>query len=143
MTWSYDPTLATTRDKVRFEIQDTESLDPLFSNEEIDAKITLIGENVTAVALDLARKLMMKFARLVDVTVGKVSEANSQRFQAYKAIVDKLAADATALCIPSFGGVNVSANEALDADTSLVQPSPGAKRDELDSISDGSSYGGG
>lgn len=141
MTWSYDSTLATDRDKVRFEIQDTEESDQLFSDEEIDARLTSMG-SVPATVLDLAKKLMMKFARLVDVTVGKVSEANSQRYAAYKDLVTRLEQENAAYCLPSFGGTSVSNNETLDADTGLVQPAPGAKRDELDNLADGFSFGG-
>ncbi len=140
MTWTYTNTLASDRDKVRFELQDTEESDQLFADEEIDARLTSLG-SIPATVLDLAKRLMMKFARLVDISVGKVSESNSQRFQAYKSLVEKLEADNAAYCMPSFGGTSVSANETLDADESLVQP--GAKRGDMDNIGDGLTFGGG
>lgn len=140
MTWTYDNTLAASRDQVRFEIQDTDTNDQLFSDEEIDARLAVLV-TVPATALDLAKKLLLKFARLVDVTVGKVSESNSQRYQAYKDIVARLEADNAAYAIPSFGGVNVAANEALDDSTDLVQP--GAKRGDMDDVADVNGFGGG
>ena len=140
MTWTYDNTLATDRDKVRFGVQDTESTDPLFADEEIDARLSALG-SVQATILDLAKKLMIKFARLVDVSVGKVSESNSQRFAAYKELVSQLEADNAAYAVPSFGGVNVSDNEALDGDDGLVQP--GAKRGDTDDVANVNGFGGG
>ncbi|MCC6808699.1 MAG: hypothetical protein IT381_14840 [Deltaproteobacteria bacterium] len=140
MTWTYTNTLLTDRDKIRFEIQDTDTNDQLFSDEEIAARLTALG-SVSATVLDLAKKLLMKFARLVDVTVGKVSESNSQRYQAYKDIVARLEAEGAAYALPSFGGVNVDANETLDEDETLVQP--GAKRGDIDNVADGNGFGGG
>lgn len=140
MTWSYDPTLAADRDKVRFEIQDTETSDQLFSNEEIDARLSACG-TVSATALDLARKLMIKFARLVDTTVGKVSRSASQRFEAYKQIVYELEKLDAALAMPLFGGVNVAKNDALDSDTSVVQPLE--KVGDTDDLGSTATFGGG
>lgn len=140
MTWTYDNTLAGDRDKVRFEIQDTETSDQLFQDEEVDAILAREG-TVALTALALAKALMMKFARLVDVTVGKVSESNSQRYQAYKDLVARLEAEAAAYCMPSFGGTEVTKNETLDADTGLVQP--GAKRNDTDNNGGGIAFGGG
>ncbi len=141
MTWTYDNTLATDRDKVRFEIQDTETSDQLFADEEIAAVLTAEG-SVSYTVLSLAKKLMIKFARLVDTSVGRVSESASQRFAAYKTIVDKLEAELGAsYAMPSFGGVEVSANDALDADDTLVQP-----RNVIDgesNLADVSTFGGG
>lgn len=140
MTWSYDSTLATSRDQVRFEIQDTETSDQLFSNEEVDATLTATG-SVAAATLKLAKKLMMKFARLVDTSVGRVSESASQRYQAYKEIVAKLEADDAAYATPTFGGVSQSVNDALDADTDLVQPKN--KVDGESDLGDVNTFGGG
>jgi hypothetical protein len=140
VTWTYDPTLATDLDKVRFEIQDTETSDQLFSNEEITATLTATG-GVAATSLKLVKKLMLKFARMVDTQVGRVKESASQRYAAYKDIADKLEAEAAAYCIPSFGGTSIAANDALDADTSLVQPEN--KVGDNQNWEDVSTFGGG
>jgi hypothetical protein len=96
---------------------------------------------VQATALDLARKLMFKFVRLVDTSVGKVSESASQRFQAYKELVAVLEQQQTALCMPLFGGTTVSKNDALDANEDLVQPQE--KIDGLSNNGDTNTFGGG
>jgi hypothetical protein len=140
VTWTYDQTLASDLAKVRFEIQDTETSDQLFSDEEIGAVLTAQG-SVRAATLYLARRLMMRFARLVDTTVGRVSESASQRYAAYKEIVANIEAEQASLCLPSFGGTTVSANEALDANTDLVQPE--TKIGGTDNTRDVSTFGGG
>lgn len=139
MSWSYNPDLTSNLDLVRFEIQDTEATDPLFSNEEINAVLTQQGNLVSPTVLIFVNKLVMKFARLVDTTVGRVSEANNQRYQAYKELRDRLSAEV--LCLPSFGGTEVAKNEALDADTSLEQPQTSIG--DMDNIRNVSTFGGG
>jgi hypothetical protein len=141
VTWTYDSTLASNRDIVRFEIQDTDTNDQLFANEEIDAVLTAEG-SVAPTVLRLSKKLMMKFARLVDTSVGRVSESASQRYQAYKEIVERLENElGAAYCMPSFGGVEVSANESLDEDDDLVQPKN--KIDGESNLADRNTFGGG
>lgn len=141
MSWSYDPTLATDLDKVRFEIQDTDTSDQLFANEEINALLAVGGgTGVLAVALTLAKKLLLKYARQVDTTVGRVSESASQRYTAMKDLVSRLEADQM-LCMPSFGGTEHAKNDALDADTTLVQP--WTTREGDTNKSDRGTFGGG
>lgn len=139
MSWTYDPTLATPLDVVRFEIQDTESTDPLFSNEEITATLTANASGIPQTVLVLVKKLMMRFARLVDTTVGRVSESNNQRYLAYKDLAYRL--EATVLCLPSFGGTEVAKNTTLDADTSMEQPQTSIG--DMDNIRNVSTFGGG
>lgn len=141
MSWTYDPTLATDRDKVRFEIQDTEQSDQLFSDEEIAATLSANGSSVLGTTLALAKKLLFRFARLVDTTVGRVSESASQRFAAYKDLVARLEADGANLAGPAFGGTEVSKNDALNSDTGVVQP--WEKRDETDDTHNVATFGGG
>ncbi len=140
MTWTYDNTLASDRDQVRFEIQDTDTNDQLFADEEVDAVLTAEG-SVSASVLRLAKKLMLKFARMVDTSVGRVSESASQRYAAYKEIVAKLEADDAAHAQPLFGGTEISKNDALDEDVDLVQPREKFGGD--DNLGDRSTFGGG
>lgn len=130
MTWTYSgaPTLDS-RDEVRFLIQDTDTNDQLFSDEEIDYVMTVNGVGVSA-ALSLARRLLTKFARFVDSSVGAVSESASQRVAQYQAIIGDLELSLSASAIPTFGGVNVASNLTADQDTSQVQPA--FKRNQFD-----------
>ncbi len=139
MTWTYDPSLSTSLAVVRFEIQDTEITDQLFSDEEINATLTSNASGIPQTVLVLVKKLMIRFARLVDTTVGRVSEANNQRYQAYKDLAYRL--EAQTLCLPSFGGTEVVKNEALDADTSLEQPQ--TRVGDTDNVRNVSTFGGG
>jgi hypothetical protein len=130
MTWTYSgsPTVDS-RDEVRFLIQDTDTTDQLFSDEEIDYVMSVNGTG-TAAALSLARRLLTKFARFVDTSVGAVSESASQRVAQYQALIGDLELAMSASCLPSFGGVDVAANLGADQDTSQVQPA--FKRNQFD-----------
>ncbi len=139
MTWTYDPTLATDRDKVRFGIQDTEEGDPLFADEEIAATMTAVT-SVDNTILSLAKKLLLKYARQVDTSVGRVSESASQRYAAMKEIVSRLEGELT-LAMPEFGGVSNSENDALDQDTDLVQQ--WETREGTTNLGSRSTFGGG
>ena len=62
MAWSYDPTLAGDADRVRLLLGDTNSADPLLSDEEIAAMLTLEG-SVQAATAHAADALALIFAR--------------------------------------------------------------------------------
>lgn len=141
MTWSYDPSLSTDKDKVRFEIQDTETSDQLFADEEINALLAAGGGTpYKAVSLELARKLLMRYTRFVDTSVGRVDESASQRYQALKDLVDRLEAEQL-LVAPLFGGTENAKNTVADADSSMVQP--WTKRESESDVGDGGTFGGG
>ncbi len=63
MTWSYDPTLPTDKDKVRLKIADTVEADPLFQDEEITAVLAVEG-TVLKAAIALARGLVSRYSRV-------------------------------------------------------------------------------
>ncbi len=139
MSWSYDPTLSTDKDKVRFEIQDTESSDQLFSDEEIAATLTAQG-GVMSASLKLANLLLMKWVRFVDTTVGRVSESASQRVTNLKDIIARLENNLS-LAQPEFGGIDHDKNDALDQDDSLVQS--WETREGMTNLADRNTFGGG
>lgn len=85
-TWSQDPATSDL-DAVRFHLQDTDSTDPLMSDEEIqfviDQWVDIKGSNLWAASV-CADRLAAKFAREVSVGADGVSvavEALQQKFQ--------------------------------------------------------------
>lgn len=77
MTFTYDNTLSTNLAKVRFRIGDTDSADPLFTDEEIGALLSSEG-SVLKAALACCRSLAARFARKADAAIGMVRENLSQ-----------------------------------------------------------------
>ncbi len=121
MIFSYSTPTAGSRDEVRFLIQDTVEADPQFYDEEIDYAMSVAGTGVSC-ALFLARRLVAKYSRLADTTVGEVSESASQLAANYRALVGDLEQAVAGSVLPTFGGVDVQAVLAAKQDTSQVQP---------------------
>ncbi len=115
MAWTYSTSLATDKDKVRFEIGDTDTTEQLLSDEEITALLASEG-SVAAAAAKAAEGLAAKFSRLADRTVGNFSLSMSQRSKMYWDLAKKLGAKAGIWGVPTAGGWKLSDDEALNAD---------------------------
>ena len=95
-TYSGDPSTST-RNKVRFLINDTDSTDALFSDEELDYLITEWGGNVYEISRAACETLVSRFVRLSDSTsksVGdiSVSESYTAKAQQYKELANSFLA---------------------------------------------------
>lgn len=90
MTWTYsgDPS-ASPLDEARFLVGDTDTVDQLTSNEEINYFLKLKG-NAHAAAPHIAAAIMSKMSRQVDYWIGHEKVYASQRLAAYKTLVDTL-----------------------------------------------------
>jgi hypothetical protein len=95
-TYSGDPSTST-RNYVRFLINDTDSTDALFSDEELNYVISEWGNDAYKSARECAEILIARFSRLADSSsksVGdiSVSESFSQKIQHYKELANNLLA---------------------------------------------------
>lgn len=93
-TYSGDPSTST-RNYVRFLLNDTDSTDVLFSDEELSYVITEWGGDAYDAARECAEILIARFARLADSTsksVGdiSVSESYSSKISHYKELANSL-----------------------------------------------------
>ena len=93
-TYSGDPSTST-RNYVRFLINDTDSTDALFSDEELNYVISEWGGDAYKSARECAEILIARFSRLADSSsksVGdiSVSESFSQKIQHYKELANNL-----------------------------------------------------
>lgn len=93
-TYSGDPSTST-RNYVRFLLNDTDSTDALFSDEELNYVITEWGGDAYDAARECAEILIARFARLADSTsksVGdiSVSESYSSKVTHYKELSNNL-----------------------------------------------------
>lgn len=93
-TYSGDPSTST-RNYVRFLLNDTDSTDPLFSDEELAYVITEWSGDAYDAARECAEILIARFARLADSSsksVGdiSVSESYSSKVTHYKELADSL-----------------------------------------------------
>lgn len=94
-TYSGDPTTSA-RNHVRFLLQDVDSTDPLFSDEEITFVLTSWADDVYEAARELAETAVAIYARLAESTsksVGdiSVSETNADKVTHYIKLAETLA----------------------------------------------------
>ena len=94
-TYSGDPSTST-RNYVRFLLNDTDSTDVLFQDEEITYVLTEWSNDAYRAARELAEILIARFARLADSTsksVGdiSVSESYGSKITHYKELANSLA----------------------------------------------------
>ena len=95
-TYSGDPSTST-RNYVRFLLNDTDSTDVLFSDEELNYVITEWGGDAYNAARECAEILIARFSRLADSSsksVGdiSVSESYTAKAQQYKELADSFLA---------------------------------------------------
>lgn len=126
MSWSYDPALPETLDRVRLLIGDTITNDQQLSDEEIYSMLMIYGAvNSTAVAA--CRALAARYARYADKWVGDLKILASQKHRAYLELAEELrtagsSAMGAALAVPTAGGIYVSEKEAYEGNTNRVVP---------------------
>ena len=94
MTWSYDPTLPTDKDKIRFYAEDTDPDDQLKSDEEIATLRTDIGANLFRVAAVLARSIALKVGRRPTITRLTAGIDADQQYQHWMQLAKELDAKA-------------------------------------------------
>ena len=63
MSWSFNESLTTNRDKVRLKIGDTDTNDQILSNETIDALLTEHNSDVLLTTISCVRAIIAKFSR--------------------------------------------------------------------------------
>lgn len=126
MSWSYDPTLATDRDKIRRLIGDVITGQQLLSNEEITAALAQ-ESTVTLAAALCCEWLAAQYAREVDVQIGSGSsnaeglKKLSQRCGQYRTMAKSLRQRGASLAVPSAAITN-SDKEVLTGNTDWIKP---------------------
>jgi len=122
---SYDNTLATDRDKVRFYIGDTSNDATLerLSDNEIDAMLADYSDPLVC-ALKCAEALLAKYAGYVTQTVGSVSVQYSNLVNQYEKLISRLKAKVATQASGAVwvGGISESEKTANETDTDRVEP---------------------
>lgn len=121
MSWSYDSTLATDRDRVRFNCGLTDTNDQIVQDEEIDG--ILADHGVLSASIRICRRVATKFARRADISVGDYSERFNQRAREYRQLAKDLEAEkkmagATAIV----GGTSKADKDEQKDDSDRVKP---------------------
>jgi hypothetical protein len=120
MSWTYDDTLATDRDWVRFRTGSTNDQDQDVSNEEIDAVLAAKPDKYLA-ALEVARSLLAKFSRDFDRSNLGMSASRSQRMQHLKDVISELKAETATNVEPGWSGQSEADKESVYSDSDFIQ----------------------
>ena len=123
MSFTYDPTLATDRDKVRLFIGDTDSTQPLLQDQEIVSLLAMFG-SVTIAAATACKNIAAKFARYADRNTGDISVKYSQIAETYRKLAVEIRESFSALSapMPYVGGISRVNKLARELDTDRVHP---------------------
>lgn len=131
MTWSYDISLSADKDKVRFNVGDTDSTEELLQDEEIT--YLLVDNSVLGASIAAAENIAAMFSRLMDENVGDVKISYSQRAEAYWKMVDKLKRKfSISSSAPIAPAISITSKEVAEADTDRVKPSFTIGMDDFD-----------
>jgi hypothetical protein len=125
VSWTYsgDPSTST-RDALRFLIQDTDSSAQVFSDEELDYLLTEQSDVPLQAAIQAAEIAISTYARKADRSVGDLSISYSQISSNYQKLLTVLRRrTAVETLAPYAGGISISDKQANLDDTDLVRPS--------------------
>lgn len=123
MTWTYDPTMASDRDKVRFRLGDTVAAAALLQDEEINVLLADAG-SVTNATIAGADALAMRFASLAQSMTDDIGQSVNygDRAARYRDLANRLRATASRLALPFAGGISQGNKDAIAANTDRVTP---------------------
>lgn len=125
MAWTYSGNpAASTSDTVRFLVGDTQSADPLTTDEEIAWALSQNSDSAYAAAAWVAKAISAYFARLAESTeIGPIKINYGKRADTY----EKKAADLESRVnaqfnsiIPYAGGISKTDKDSLDQDNATV-----------------------
>ena len=116
MTWSYDESLPTDRDKIRFKIGDIDTEEQLLSNETLDT-LLVIRNDVTLASIDAVEGILAKFAREIDRQALGLGGPRSQKTLHYRELLKELRAEAARGSTGIFfGGGSIAEKTAILSD---------------------------
>lgn len=119
MSWSYDATLATEMDRVRFLIRDTDTDRQLFQDEEIDWLLTT-EDNIYKAAATLCDQLV---ASRSGVSSKKISEFSiTYDTKVYQQLAASLRARGGFNEMPYAGGISIADKAIMQDDSDALQP---------------------
>lgn len=140
MTWTYDDPLAHPRDAVRLLIGDTDSSDPLITDQEVAYALDLWNDDHYDAGSYLCEVIAAKFAREVTHSADGLSYSASELYRHYSELADRLAKTGKKIrrrgATPYAGGFSRSERIKADQDTDKIPTSfrssmhdyPGAER---------------
>lgn len=123
MTFSYNPTLPSNRDWIRFRLADTSSGTQRLSDEEIDGILTYHGGNRYRAAIACSLAIGAIYGTAVDKQVGRFKISASKKRTYYVDELPKLLEmEMATQAVPYAGGISKSDKQTNEEDTDRVKP---------------------
>ena len=91
MAFSYDPSLPTLKDKVRFYLGDTNQDNYFLEDEEIDAILSSVGDNLQKALYLSCKAILSKVAKEYSKSLGDARLQLGELFEHYKHVLSELA----------------------------------------------------
>ena len=131
MSWSFNESLTTSRDKVRLKIGDTDTNDQILSNETIDALLTEHSDDVMLATISCVRAIIAKYAR----NLNRSAVGMSADLTVFVAHYQELLSDLIKQNRGNSGGRYKSAfsdsrKETIESDDDFVRPFASIGRDD-------------
>jgi hypothetical protein len=127
MTWTYNETLTSDRDRVRMLVGDVDRNDQQLADEALDWHLTEEG-GIYAAASAACRSLAATYARRVDFGNSTLSLAASQRIAHYNTMAERYERRARtgsvgpgAIGAPIVGGLTIDDIQAVRGDANAIQ----------------------
>lgn len=127
MSWTYSNDFTTTKDQVRFLIQDTNTSRQLVTDEEIEWLVSTEANVYTAAAM-ACETLVTKAGSIKSKWVGDLRIVYDASY--YRNLAMSLRARGSSHQVPFAGGISISDKQTQENDSDAVQPR--AFRTELD-----------
>lgn len=119
--WTYDNSLSTARDKVRFLCGDSDPDNKLFDDGEVDGMLSLQSNNIYRAAAGLANSLASRYAGMTSISVDGLSVSGSDKAAQYRtlaaSLIEQGSQAAGGLGSPFVGGISRGTMDGVDADT--------------------------
>lgn len=121
MAFTYSLTdLATPLAQIRRKIGDTNSADPILSDEEIEQVIAERPGSVSDQAVECIRNAIAKWSRDVDRSNLGMSATRSQKVQHLRDLLVEMKGQVAATAAPLVGGISIARRDELRDDSDFV-----------------------
>jgi hypothetical protein len=123
MTWTLDETVLSTSalQQVRATIGDTNSTDPLLTDEHIEWRLDEYSNNVVRASVRCVQDIIAKLGRDIDRSNVGMSASRSQKIQHYQDILKELKSQQSLLGGVFYGGTSTSAATTINSSTDYRQ----------------------
>lgn len=124
MTWTYNPSLALPRDRVRFYCGDTVVTDQLISDEEIAGVLTMTASGERSAAALCCENIGMRFASSANAITDDIGQKveYGERAQFFQDRARLLRSQLALSALPFAGGLTVTDKDAQETDDDRISP---------------------